>query len=72
MASTVTSQTDQEMTVFFGATHVDNLDAYYKLLRAMLLEPENINLNYNLACNMVSLRDFDKAQLRLFVLVGPR
>jgi zinc protease len=39
MASTVASQTDQEMTVFFGATHVDNLDAYYKLFRAMLIEP---------------------------------
>ena len=29
--------------------------------RAMLLEPDNINLLYNLGCNMVSLRDFDKA-----------
>jgi len=39
MASSVTAQTDQEMTTFTGATHVDNVDAYYKLLRAMLLEP---------------------------------
>jgi zinc protease len=39
MAATVTSQVDQEMTTFFGATHVDNLEAYYNLLRAMLLEP---------------------------------
>jgi len=39
MASSVTAQTDQEMTTFTGATHVDNLDAYYKLFRAMLLEP---------------------------------
>jgi len=27
----------------------------------MLLDPDNINLLYNLACNMVSLRDFDMA-----------
>jgi len=39
MAGAVAAQTDQEMTVFIGATHVDNLDAYYKLFRAMLLEP---------------------------------
>ena len=39
MASSVTAQTDQEMTTFIGATHVDNLDAYYKLFRSMLLEP---------------------------------
>ncbi len=39
MAATVGSQVDQEMTVFSGATHIDNLDAYYKLFRAMLLEP---------------------------------
>ena len=25
--------------MFSGATHVDNLEAYYKLFRAMLLEP---------------------------------
>ena len=29
--------------------------------RAMLLDPENFNLLYNLGCNMVSLHDFDKA-----------
>ncbi|MEO8096391.1 MAG: pitrilysin family protein [Acidobacteriota bacterium] len=39
MATSLGSQVDQEMTVFTGATHVDNLDAYYKLVRAMLLEP---------------------------------
>ena len=37
MAASLSSQVDQEMTVFFGATHIDNLDAYYKLVRAMLL-----------------------------------
>ena len=39
MAASVSSQVDKEMTTFSGATHVDNLDAYYKLFRAMLLEP---------------------------------
>jgi len=39
MAASVGSQVDQEMTTFSGATHVDNLEAYYKLFRGMLLEP---------------------------------
>jgi zinc protease len=39
MAASLNSQTDQEMTVFGGTTHVDNLPAYYKLVHAMLLEP---------------------------------
>jgi len=39
MAASVGAQVDQEMTTFHGSTHVDNLEAYYKLLRAMLLEP---------------------------------
>ncbi len=39
MAASVSSQVDKEMTTFSGTTHVDNLDAYYKLFRAMLLEP---------------------------------
>lgn len=39
MASGVSAQVDKEMCTFSGATHVDNLSAYYKLLRAMLLTP---------------------------------
>ena len=39
MATSVSVQVDKEMTSFSGATHIENLDAYYKLLRAMLLEP---------------------------------
>jgi zinc protease len=39
MAASLNSQTDQEMTVFSGTTHVDNLQTYYKLVHAMLLEP---------------------------------
>jgi zinc protease len=39
MAVSVNDQVDQEMTTFSGSTHVDNLEAYYKLFHAMLLEP---------------------------------
>ncbi|SPE36176.1 Peptidase M16-like protein (fragment) [Candidatus Sulfopaludibacter sp. SbA6] len=39
MAASVSAQVDQEMCTFAGATHVDNLREYYKLLRAMLLDP---------------------------------
>jgi zinc protease len=39
MAGSVMVQTDQEMTTFTGATHLDNLESYYKLFRAMLLDP---------------------------------
>jgi len=43
--------------------------------RAMLLDPDNINLLYNLGCNMVSLRDFDLAlELlgRVFAVAQPQ
>ncbi len=39
MAASVSAQVDKEMCTFAGATHVDNLKEYYKLLRAMLLDP---------------------------------
>ncbi|MBZ5585774.1 MAG: insulinase family protein [Acidobacteriia bacterium] len=39
MASSLHAQVDKEMTTFSGATHVDNLSEYYKLVRAMLLTP---------------------------------
>jgi len=39
MASDVSSQVDQEMCTFSGATHRDNLADYYNLLRGMLLNP---------------------------------
>jgi zinc protease len=39
MAAGVNAQVDKEMCTFGGATHVDNLAEYYKLLRAMLLTP---------------------------------
>jgi zinc protease len=39
MAASVSYQVDKEMVTFSGATHVDNLEAYYKIFRSMLLEP---------------------------------
>lgn len=39
MATSISSQVDKQMVTFSGATHVDNLDKYYGLFRAMLLEP---------------------------------
>jgi zinc protease len=39
MATSFDWQVDKEMTVFSGATHVDNLERYYGLIREMLLEP---------------------------------
>jgi zinc protease len=39
MAASFNSQVDKEMSTFVGSTHTDNLDAYYKLMRSMLLEP---------------------------------
>jgi len=39
MAASFSSQVDKEMTVFTGATHVDNLDRYYALVSRMLLDP---------------------------------
>jgi len=39
MAVSVTSQVDKEMTVFSATTHIDNLETFYRLFRAMLLEP---------------------------------
>ena len=39
LASTVNVQVDQEMTTFSASTHTDNLETFYKLFRAMLLEP---------------------------------
>jgi zinc protease len=39
MATSFSSQTDKEMTVFSGTTHIDNLEKYYALVREMLLDP---------------------------------
>ncbi len=39
MSAEYTSSVDKEMTVFRGLTHVDNLDAYYTLLKNAVLSP---------------------------------
>jgi zinc protease len=39
MAASVSAQVDKEMTTFSATTHVDNLEAFYKLFRSMLLDP---------------------------------
>ncbi len=39
MASTVTWQVDKEMTTFSASTHADNLEEFYGVFRAMLLDP---------------------------------
>ncbi|MGC9970339.1 MAG: pitrilysin family protein [Bryobacteraceae bacterium] len=39
MATSVSQQVDKEMITFSGTTHVDNLQAFYKIFRAMLLDP---------------------------------
>ncbi len=39
MATGFSSQVDKEMTVFIGQSHVDNLNAYYDIIRDQLLAP---------------------------------
>jgi zinc protease len=39
MAARFEAQVDKEMIVFTGATHVDNLDEYYGIVRDLLLNP---------------------------------
>ena len=39
MATGFGSQVDKEMTVFSGATHLDNLQKYYQIISGMLLDP---------------------------------
>lgn len=39
MATNFGWQVDKEMTTFYGATHVDNLDKYYGLISQMILQP---------------------------------
>ena len=39
MATSVAVYSDKEMTTFVGATHLDNLDRFYGLMRDMILKP---------------------------------
>jgi len=39
MATSFNAQVDKEMTVFYGTTHIDNLERYYQIISDMLLNP---------------------------------
>ncbi len=39
LAASISAQVDKEMITISGETHVDNLDAYYKLLSTAILDP---------------------------------
>src|SRR4029078_11201276 len=39
MAASYSAQVDKEVTVVYGVTHKDNLNAYYNLLRDAILSP---------------------------------
>ncbi|MEX2261926.1 MAG: pitrilysin family protein [Bryobacteraceae bacterium] len=39
MATSISVQVDKEMVAFSGTTHAENLEEYYKLFRAAVLEP---------------------------------
>jgi zinc protease len=39
MATSVSVYSDKEMTTFVGETHLDNLEAFYALMRDMILKP---------------------------------
>ncbi len=39
LATSFTAQVDKEMTVFYGTTHRDNLETYYRIIADMLLDP---------------------------------
>ena len=39
MATSVSEEVDKEMITFSAQTHIDNLEAFYKIFRAMLLDP---------------------------------
>jgi zinc protease len=39
LATSFSWQTDKEMTVLFGTTHVDNLQRYYRIIHEMVLTP---------------------------------
>jgi len=39
MAVSVQEQVDKEMVAFSATTHIDNLEAFYKIFRDMLLDP---------------------------------
>ena len=76
MAASVSAQTDKEMIAFSATTHVDNLEAFYKLFRAMLLDPgwrkDDLDRLRDDAVNFlrVSLRGNNDEELGKEVLYG--
>lgn len=76
MATSVSSQVDKEMTTFSAVTHVDNLEEFYSLFRAMLLEPgwreEDLTRLRDQTINFlrVSLRGNNDEELGKEVLYG--
>lgn len=78
LASRVQGQVDKEMTVISGATHLDNLQRYYRIFRDMILAPgfrqEDFNRVKSDALNYlrVTLRegnDEELAKERLYSLI---
>lgn len=69
MATSVSAQVDKEMTSFSAVTHLDNLEAFYAIFRAMLLDPgwreEDLARLRDDAINFlrVSLRDNNDEEL---------
>lgn len=81
MAAGYGAQVDKEMTVFFGRTHLDNLDGFAKLFQEALLQPAFTEADFNrLKSNLLnylekSLRyandeEFGKAALSQMVFAG--
>jgi zinc protease len=74
MATSISSRVDKEMTSFYATTHVDNLDKFYALFRAILLEPgwraeDFTRLRDNSVNNLrVSLRENNEEELGKEVL----
>jgi zinc protease len=74
MAVSVNFQVDKEMTVFHATTHLENLEEFYKIFRAMLLDPgwreEDLNRLRDDAINFlrVSLRGNNEEELAREVL----
>lgn len=62
MAASISEDVDKEMTVFSGRTHKDNLDAYYGLLKEVLLEPAFDEEDFNRVKN--DLLNYVKTSLR--------
>src|SRR5262245_3072234 len=76
MATSVSSKVDKEMISFVAMTHVDNLEAFYKLFSSMLLDPgwreDDLKRNKDDAINFlrVTLRGNNDEELGKEILYG--